>query len=109
VAITAIHGSHTLEITQKNGTPFWILKKITGSERAAVWSVILMYLSPTLFGISQIVNPDTPFWVFGFASMLSFFAMLEFRERRFVWLSGLFFGLTLASKYVGIIFFRFSC
>jgi len=86
---------------------FWILKKITGSERAAVWSVILMYLSPTLFGISQIVNPDTPFWVFGFASMLSFFAMLEFRERRFVWLSGLFFGLTLASKYVGIIFFPF--
>jgi hypothetical protein len=86
---------------------FWMLKKITGSERAAVWSVILMYLSPTLFGISQIVNPDTPFWVFGFASMLSFFAMLEFRERRFVWLSGLFFGLTLASKYVGVIFFPF--
>lgn len=86
---------------------FWILKKITGSERAAIWSVILMYLSPTLLGLSQIVNPDTPFWVFGLASLLSFFALLEFRERRFVWLSTGFLGLTLASKYVGVIFFPF--
>lgn len=85
----------------------WIIRKITGSERTAIWSVILMYLSPTLLGISQIVNPDTLFWVFGLASLLTFFAMLETGERRLTLLSGLFLGLTLASKYVGVIFFPF--
>ena len=85
----------------------WILRKITGSERIALWSVILMYLSPTLLGISQIVNPDTLFWVFGLASLLTFYAMLVTGERKLTLLSGLFLGLTLASKYVGIIFFPF--
>jgi len=85
----------------------FILRKITGSERTAIWAVILMYLSPTLLGISQIVNPDTLFWVFGLAASLTFFVMLETGERKYVFLSGLFLGLTLASKYVGVIFFPF--
>jgi hypothetical protein len=85
----------------------WIIRKITRSERTAIWAVILMYLSPTLLGISQIVNPDTLFWVFGLASLLTFFALLETGERKLTFLSGLFLGLTLASKYVGVIFFPF--
>lgn len=89
------------------GYLFWILKKITRDEWVSAWTTSLMLLSPVLLGISQIVNPDTLFWTFGSATIFTFFAFLELREKRFVWLTTLFFGLTLASKYVGVILFPF--
>lgn len=86
---------------------FWIIKVITKNEYIASWSVIAMLLSPVLLGISQITNPDTLFWVFGSASILTFYAYLQERKKTFVWLGALLFGFTLASKYVGVIFFPF--
>ncbi len=86
---------------------FWIIKKITGREWVAAWSAILILLSPTLLGISQIVNPDTLFWSLGTASFLTFFAYLRFRKQKYVWLTGIFLGLSLLSKYVSVIFFPF--
>ncbi len=86
---------------------FWILRKIVADEWVAAWASMLMYLSPVLLGISQIVNPDTLFWTFGFATLCTFFATLKFREWRYVVLATLFFGLALASKYVAVIFIPF--
>ena len=86
---------------------FWILKKILRNEWVALWACLLILLSPVILGISQIVNPDTLFWSFGAATMLTFYAYLRTRAWRFVWLAALFFGFTLLSKYVGIIFFPF--
>lgn len=86
---------------------FWILKKITESEEISALSVLLILLSPVLLGISQIVNPDTLFWVFGLAALLTFIAYTRKRKNSYLLLTTLFFGLTLASKYVAVIFIPF--
>lgn len=86
---------------------FWIIKKITGNEWLALWSVTGILLSPILLGMSQIVNPDSLFWIFGFASLLSFYAFLQFQKKKFAFLATLFLGLSLASKYTSIIFIPF--
>jgi 4-amino-4-deoxy-L-arabinose transferase-like glycosyltransferase len=86
---------------------FWIIKKITGDEWIALFSAAGMLLSPILIGISQIVNPDSLFWIFGSASLFSFYAFLQFSEKKFVILASVFLGLGLASKYVSIIFIPF--
>ena len=84
---------------------FWILKRITKSEHTAGLSVVLILLSPVLLGISMIVNPDTLFWVFGSATFLTFIAYAQDRRASYTWLTTLFFGLALASKYVAVLFF----
>ncbi len=86
---------------------FWIIKKITEDEWLALFAVSFIYLSPVIIGISQIVNPDSLFWIFSFSSMLSFAALLKFNEKKYFWLAMLFFGLSMASKYVSIILIPF--
>ena len=86
---------------------FWIIKKITADEWIALWSATLILLSPILLGISQIVNPDSLFWIFASAAMFSFFAYLQKSEKKTAVLAGLFLGLGLASKYVSVILFPF--
>lgn len=86
---------------------FWILRKITGDEWIALWSAICILLSPILLGISQIVNPDSLFWIFASASFLCFFSYLQTPEKKTAALSGIFLGLGLASKYVSVILFPF--
>lgn len=86
---------------------YWILKKITKDEWAALWAVTGMLLSPILLGMSQIVNPDSLFWIFGAATLFSFYAFLQEGERKLAVLASLFLGLGLASKYVTIIFLPF--
>ncbi len=86
---------------------FWILKRITGNEWLALLVVALTYLSPVIIGISQIVNPDSMFWLFSFASMLSYVAWLKIFEKKYFWMTLVFFGLSMASKYVSIILIPF--
>lgn len=86
---------------------FWIIKKITGDEWIALFSASGILLSPILLGISQIVNPDSLFWIFGAAALFSFYAFLQFSERKLAILASVFFGLGLATKYVSIIFIPF--
>lgn len=78
---------------------FFLLRTATDDETLALFSVILISLSPVLLGISQIVNPDATMWSFGFASLLSFFAFLRTGSWRYTVLAGLLGGLSLASKY----------
>ena len=84
---------------------FWILRKLTKNPWIAIFSASLILLSPILLGISQIVNPDSLFWVFGFSSMLSFLAFIKLRDKKLAFFSSLFLGLSLASKYVSVLFF----
>lgn len=86
---------------------FWILRKITESDWIALWSSILILLSPILLGMSQIVNPDSMSWLFSCASMLTFFAYLKEPGKKLGILTGLLFGLAMASKYAGIILIPF--
>ena len=86
---------------------FWIVRKITENDWIALFTVAAIYLSPVIIGMAQIVNPDSLFWVFGFASFLTYIAMLKLPDRKYFWLAMLFFGLSMASKYVSIIFVPF--
>lgn len=86
---------------------FWIIKKITKNEWLALLAVALIYLSPVIIGISQIVNPDSLFWIFAFAAMLTFAAWLLQTEKKYFWLTLFFFGLSMASKYVSVILVPF--
>lgn len=86
---------------------FWIIKKITDDEWIALLSAAGILLSPVLLGMSQIVNPDSLFWIFGSASLFSFYAFLQKGEKKTAYLSSFFLGLGLASKYVSVIFFPF--
>ncbi|TAK94930.1 phospholipid carrier-dependent glycosyltransferase [Patescibacteria group bacterium] len=86
---------------------FWILKKILANEWTALWAVTLMLLSPVLLGMSQIVNPDSLFWIFGAASFFTFVAFVQSPARKLGILASILFGLAMASKYVAIIFLPF--
>ncbi len=86
---------------------FWIIRKITDSNWAALFSATGILLSPVLLGMSQIVNPDSLFWIFASASMFSFFAFLQHGQKKLAVLSSIFLGFGLASKYVSVILFPF--
>lgn len=84
---------------------FWLIRKITENDKIALFSVFLIALSPILIGISQIMNPDAFLWSFSFAAILSYFALLETRDWKFMALAGIFTGLSLLSKYSANILF----
>ncbi len=85
---------------------FFLISKLT-HPWVALWATILTALSPILLGISQIVNPDSLLWSFGSIAILSFFALLQCKEKKFLWLTIIFTGLALLSKYTALILFPF--
>lgn len=85
---------------------FWILKKLF-SFRVASLSIIGISLSPILIGISQIVNPDALLWSLSFCSIISYFALLETAEKKFIFLTGLFLGLSMITKYAANFIYPF--
>lgn len=87
---------------------FWLLYRYTQNELLALVASILLFLSPILLGISQIVNPDATVWSFGFVSLLSWLSYLKTLARRFLLLAGMTLGLALLSKYSAIYFLLFA-
>lgn len=83
---------------------FW---RLTKKHWLALAAASFILLSPVLIGISQIINPDTLLWSFSFAGILSFLLFLT--NTRFIdgFLTALFLGLALLSKYVAILLFPF--
>lgn len=86
---------------------FWIIKKITENQWIALWSSILILLSPILIGMSQIVNSDALLWVFSTTTILSFAGFLKTEEKKLVVLSALFLGLSVLTKFTSVILMPF--
>lgn len=86
---------------------FWIVLKITRNKWLALLFIIFLSFSPVILGISQIINPDAFLWTFSAASLFSYLALLEKKEKKFLALSGVFMGLALLSKYTANILFPF--
>ena len=86
---------------------FWIIKKVTDNEWVALWSIVLTALSPILIGISQIINPDALFWSFSTAAIFSYLAVLKHNQKKFIFLTALFLGLAMLSKYTANILLPF--
>lgn len=71
----------------------------------ALFATTLTALSPSLIGMTQIVNPDALLWSTTAAAILSYFALLKFGARRYILLTILFTTLALLSKYTALILF----
>lgn len=85
---------------------FWIIGRLT-DPWIALWATMLAALSPILLGISQIVNPDALLWSFGAAALFSYFALLRFGERKYLFLTIFFTGFALLTKYVAFVLLPF--
>ncbi len=83
---------------------FWLLLKIIPPP-FAILTIIFIATSSILIGISQIINPDTLLWTFSTTSILAYFALLGNGQRKFLWLTIIFTGLALLSKYTANILF----
>lgn len=83
---------------------FWLLLKIIPPP-FAILTIVFIGTSPILIGISQIINPDALLWTFTTASILTYFHLIENGQKKFLWLTIIFTGLALLSKYTANILF----
>lgn len=83
-----------------------LLRKLFGVP-IALFSTLLLYLSPILLGISLIINPDSFLWIFLPLSLISFIVFQREMRSRYAYLCGIFLGLALLSKYVSAILYLF--
>ncbi|MEN8252684.1 MAG: glycosyltransferase family 39 protein, partial [Patescibacteria group bacterium] len=86
---------------------FWLSKKVFGSSWLALITTIAIALNPIIVGMSQIINPDSFFWIFGGLSAFSYLALLRTNEKKFIFLTIFFTGFALLSKYTAITLFIF--
>lgn len=59
----------------------------------------LIALNPLIIGISQIVNPDSTLWSTGLLAFIVFLLYLRTNGQKYIWLTGIFLGLALISKF----------
>ena len=86
---------------------FFLLLKKLFDETTALVAFVFIGLSPILLGISLIINPDSLLWIFLPLSLLSFLVFQRHTERKYLYLSGVFLGLSLLTKYVANILYVF--
>ena len=86
---------------------FFLLKKLTQKKWLALWSSIFIGLSPILIGISQIINPDSFLWTFSILAIVSYLLLLKENQLKYLFLTIIFTGFSLLSKYVANILFPF--
>ena len=86
---------------------FYIFLRKLLNETIALLAFVFIGLSPILLGISLIINPDSLLWIFLPLSMLSYLVFRENSEKKYLFLSGIFLGLSLLTKYVANILYVF--
>lgn len=86
---------------------FYVLNKLFKNKWLSLLSVSAIILSPTLLGISQIVNPDSLMWSFSAAAIFSFAALLYTGEKKFWLFAPLFLAMSLLSKYSAAVLYPF--
>lgn len=85
---------------------FWLLSRLT-NPWLSLFTTLGTALAPSLIGITQIVNPDALIWSTGGAALFSFYALLQFQERKFILATALFGALALLAKYAALVLFPF--
>lgn len=86
---------------------YWLIYKAFNSAWLALFSVMFIALNPILLGMSQIVNPDSYFWIFSGLAIFSYFARLNTNEKKFLLLTIIFTGFSFLSKYTALTLFIF--
>jgi hypothetical protein len=85
--------------------PIYNYLKRLFSRNTAITTVVLLGMSPTIIGMSQVVNPDATLWSTAFLSFITFMLYIRSNKQKYILISGLFFGLGLLSKYFISIFY----
>lgn len=83
---------------------YFLIKRLLG-ENVALFSTILIGLSPILLGISRIINPDALVWIFVSLALLSHLVFIKNKDSRYLYSTGIFLGLALLTKYISNILF----
>jgi len=84
---------------------FFLIYQITRNFFIAGTSILLIGLSPTLIGISQIINPDSLLWGTAAVALLGFVALTETNKKYLIILVGVATGFALLSKYTATLLF----
>lgn len=83
---------------------YFLLERVVG-KRTALFSYAFLTTSPILIGVAKIINPDALLWLFTSLSLLSYLAFQKRPAVRYLFLSGVFLGLGLLTKYIANILF----
>jgi 4-amino-4-deoxy-L-arabinose transferase-like glycosyltransferase len=75
-------------------------------HRVARWSAIIWLLNPTVFvQYVALLEYDTPTTLFWMATLLTFYLAHKNKTNGYLYLSGVFLGCTLLSKYTGVLLY----
>lgn len=85
---------------------FFLIKRLA-DPWISLSATALTALSPILLGSSQIINPDSLLWSFSSAAIFSFFSLLSFEEKKYLFLTVVFTAFAILSKYVAVILLPF--
>ena len=86
---------------------FYFLTERLLGKTVALFSYLFIGLSPILLGMSRMINPDALLWLFLPLSFLAHLNFLKNRKLLYIFLTGLFLGLSLLTKYVSNILVAF--
>ena len=81
-----------------------LVMKLFNNEAVASASIVILHSMPILFTASIIITPDTP--VFLFLSLATYYVwkLIDTENCNYWYLIGLFFGLSMLSKYTACLF-----
>ena len=81
-----------------------LVMKLFNNEAVASASIVILHSMPILFTASIIITPDTP--VFLFLSLATYYVwkLIDTKNCNYWYLIGLFFGLSMLSKYTACLF-----
>ncbi|MCL2484878.1 MAG: glycosyltransferase family 39 protein [Endomicrobia bacterium] len=82
----------------------WKFVKKLFNETIAAASVIIVNTIPLMMAASFIITPDTPVFLFYAFTVYFLWRLVDSSETKYWYLTGVFFGLTLLSKYTGVLF-----
>lgn len=82
----------------------WKFAKKLFNEKVAAASVMIINTLPLMLVASIIITPDTPLFLFWAFSIYFLWKLVETNQTKYWYLTGLFFGLSLLSKYMGVLF-----
>lgn len=85
---------------------FPLINKLLNTQ-IATFTMIFVMLSPILLGMSRIINPDAFLWIILFLCFISFLLYLKENSLKWIYVTGIFLGLALLTKYIANIFLVF--
>lgn len=83
---------------------YFLLERLLGRS-AALIPFSLVATAPLLVGVTKIINPDALLWMFTTLALISYLVFQKRPLYRYLFVSGLFLGLALLTKYIANIVF----